>query len=178
MFQASNDYSVVDPDTGEEILHGHEPNVGFFTKMLRFTWFKRMPPFDMHITTPDGDPVLYITRGISLFLSNVDVLDENDEHIGGFNQKLFSVVNAFNVSGDEDKTLCSLHGKWAEWEFQLEKNGVTYATITRTWTGIDKQRFTSADDYILDISDEVPKDHPLRMLIVGAVFCIDMVLKV
>jgi hypothetical protein len=37
--------------------------------------------------------------------------------------------------------------------------------------------FTSADNYMLEINEVVPKDDPLRILILSAVICIDMVLK-
>ena len=37
--------------------------------------------------------------------------------------------------------------------------------------------FTSADNYMLKINDTVPEDDPLRILILAAVVCIDMVLK-
>jgi len=37
--------------------------------------------------------------------------------------------------------------------------------------------FTTADNYMLEINESVPKDDPLRTLILGAVICIDMVLK-
>ena len=37
--------------------------------------------------------------------------------------------------------------------------------------------FTSADNYILEIKDKVEKDSPLRLLILAAVLCIDMVIK-
>lgn len=56
-------------------------------------------------------------------------------------------------------------------------NGVQLARVTKKWTGFGKEFFTSADNYILQISDEVPADNPLRILIMGSVFCIDMVLK-
>ena len=37
--------------------------------------------------------------------------------------------------------------------------------------------FTSADNYMLEINKEVSKEDPLRILILAAVTCIDMVLK-
>ena len=40
-----------------------------------------------------------------------------------------------------------------------------------------KELFTSADNYILEISPQVPAGNPLRQLIMAAVMCIDMVLK-
>jgi hypothetical protein len=38
--------------------------VGFFTRILRFTDYKRMTPFDMRIKTPDGATVVRVTRGV------------------------------------------------------------------------------------------------------------------
>ena len=51
------------------------------------------------------------------------------------------------------------------------------ASVTKKWSGIGKEMFTSADNYILRISDEVAPDHSIRQLILGAVMCIDLVLK-
>ena len=37
--------------------------------------------------------------------------------------------------------------------------------------------FTSADNYMLEISNDVPQNDDVRKLILAAVMCIDMVLK-
>ena len=177
MFKASSNFDVFDPETGEEILHCREPHLGFFTKMLRFTDYKTMTPFDVHVTDPDGTPVLRVQRGISFFLSKVNVLDDEDERIGGFKQKMFSIGGAFNVLGADDQELCTLKGKWTGWEFKFEHSGQELAKVSKKWSGIGKEMFTSADNYILQISEDVPPENPLRLLIMGAIFCIDMVLK-
>jgi uncharacterized protein YxjI len=176
-FKAASNYDVFDPETGETILWCREPNLGPITKMLRFTDYKTATPFDVHVTTPAGEPVLRVHRGISLFLSNVSVFDEENERVGGFKQKLFSIGGAFRILGADDQPLCELKGKWTGWDFQFLHNGVQLARVTKKWTGLGKEFFTSADNYVLQISDDVPPDNPLRILIMGSVFCIDMVLK-
>ena len=40
-----------------------------------------------------------------------------------------------------------------------------------------KELFTSADNYVLEISESIPADNVARPLIIAAVMCIDMVLK-
>ncbi len=40
-----------------------------------------------------------------------------------------------------------------------------------------KELFTSADNYVLQIAPDVPADNPVRILIMAAVLCVDMVLK-
>ena len=177
MFKAANNFDIFDAQSGEEILHCREDNLGLLTKMLRFTDYKRMTPFHVAIRTPDGHPVVSVRRGISIFLSKVEVLDEDGIRIGGFRQKLFSIGGAFTVLNAHDEPLCHLKGKWTGWDFRFMAGDNELAHVTKKWAGIGRELFTSADNYVLEISDQVPPDHPVRQLILSAVMCIDMVLK-
>ena len=177
MFKAANNYDIHDPQTGDLIMECREERLGFLTKLFRFTDYKRMTPFDIQIRTPDGQQLIRITRGISIFLSTVSVLDENDQIIGGFKQKFFSLGGAFNVLDADDQPVCVLQGKWTGWDFKFMAGATEFAHITKEWGGIGKELFTSADNYALEISDTVPGDHVARQLILAAVMCIDMVLK-
>ncbi len=51
------------------------------------------------------------------------------------------------------------------------------AHVSKKWTGIGKEFFTSADNYVLEIDNSVPQDDVVRPLIMAAIMCIDMVLK-
>ncbi len=177
MFKAANNYDVLDPDTQEELMHCREPKLGFITKLARFTDWKRMTPFDVHITTPQGEPIVRVKRGFTLFLSKVKVFDENDQLIGMFKQKLFSIGGKFSVLDDQDKEVCVLKGKWTSWDFRFMAGEKELAHVSKKWGGMAKELFTSADNYVLTISPDVPVNHPVRQLIVAAVMCIDMVLK-
>lgn len=178
LFKAANNYDVYDPDTGEMILCCREDRLGWITKLLRFTDYKRMTPFDIEIRTPDGQPVVHVRRGISFILSRVDVLDgQTNERIGGFKQKFFSIGGAFHVLDAYDQPVCHLKGKWTGFEFRFLKGELELAKVTKKWMGIGKEMFTSADNYILEISENVPFDSQIRQLILAAVMCIDMVLK-
>jgi uncharacterized protein YxjI len=177
LLKAASNYDVLDPSTGQELLHCREERIGIFTKILRFTDYRRMTPFHVDVRTPGGEHVLSVRRGISIFLSNVRVLDEEDFDIGGFRQKLFSIGGAFEVLGAGGNALCTLKGKWTSWEFRFLAGNNELARVTKKWSGLGKELFTSADNYVLQISDDVPPDNPVRQLIMGAVLCIDKVLK-
>ena len=177
IFKAANNFDIYDPQTGEIILECREERLGMTTKLFRFTKYKRMTPFDIQIRTPDGRQIVRITRGVSLFLSNVKVLDEADQVIGGFRQKFFSIGGSFNVQDASDNTICQLQGKWTGWNFKFMAGETQLAHVTKKWAGIGKELFTSADNYVLEISESVPADSPARQMILAAVMCIDMVLK-
>ncbi len=177
MFKAANNYDIHDPQTGDILMECREERLGLITKLLRFTDYKRMTPFDIQIRTPDGNRIVRITRGISLFMSKVKVLDEHDRVVGGFKQKLFSIGGSFNILDANENPICLLKGKWTGWNFKFMDGETELAHVTKKWSGIGKELFTSADNYVLEISESVPADNAKRQLILAAVMCIDMVLK-
>ena len=177
LFKAANNFDIHDAQTGEIILECREDKLGALTKFLRFTDYKRMTPFRLEIRKPDGTVLISVTRGVSIFLSKVDVLDQSGIRIGGFQQKLFSIGGKFDVLDASDAPVCTLKGKWTGWNFRFERDGVELAQVAKKWAGIGKELFTSADNYVLSISESVHRDDPARPLILAAVMCIDMVLK-
>ncbi|MCZ8353739.1 MAG: phospholipid scramblase-related protein [Cyclobacteriaceae bacterium] len=178
VFKAANSFDIFDPESKQVVLEAREERLGFFTKMLRFTDYKRMTPFEIDIKTPQGEKILTVKRGVSIILSTVEVLDERDQLIGKFKQKFFSIGGKFEVLDASERSLCMLKGKWTSWDFKFVSNdNKEFAVVTKKWSGFGKELFTSADNYILQISEEVPANHPLRQLIMAAVMCIDLVLK-
>jgi len=177
VFKAANNYDVLDPQSGQVVLHCREDGLGFFTRLLRFTDYKRMTPFDIRIKTPDGATVVRVTRGVSFFVSNVKVMDEYDRVVGGFKQKFFSIGGRFAVLDAQDQPVCTLQGNWTGWDFKFVSGGTVLAQVNKKWAGLGKELFTSADNYMLTIADSVPPDDPRRLLLLAAVMSIDMVLK-
>ena len=177
MFKAANNYDIYNPQTQEMIMTCREDGLNFFTKMFRFTDYKRMTPFHVEIKTRTGEKVLSVRRGISLFLSTVEVYDGQDKLVGKFKQKFFSIGGKFKVLDANEKELCMLKGKWTSWDFKFVSGNEEFARINKKWAGIGKELFTTADNYMLQIDEKVPQDHPLRILILAAVMCIDMVIK-
>ena len=105
--------------------------------------------------------------------------NENDVLVGTFKQKFFSIGGRFDILNKENTVVCSLKGKWTSWEFKFINLNTNeeYAKVTKKWAGIGRELFTSADNYILEIDGKVSPTNPIRVLILAAVMCIDMVLK-
>ncbi|MBC8370232.1 MAG: RNAase [Planctomycetes bacterium] len=178
IFKAANNYDIYDPETGDIVFECREENMHWITKLLRFTDIKRMTPFDIVIQDTNGRQLIRITRGASVFVSKVKVFDANNNFIGGFNQKIFSIGGRFKVHDSKIHDICELKGKWTGWDFRFVDNqSRELAHVSKKWAGLGKEMFTSADNYMLEISDKIPADDVRRQLIMGAVMCIDMVLK-
>lgn len=176
-FKAANNYDILDPETQELLMTCREPNLGFLTKMFRFTDYKRMTPFSIELRDAQNNLVLEIKRGTTFWRSVVEVFDENGQVVGRFRQRMLSFGGKFDVQDANGTELCTLKGKWTGWDFKFVKDDMEFASVSKKWAGLAKEMFTSADNYVLQIEDTVPKDNPLRLMIIAAVMCIDMVLK-
>ena len=177
ILKAANNFDIHDPNTGQIIMECREPSLGMFTKLLRFTDYKSMTPFDVQIRTPDGAPVVRVKRGISFFLSQVEVTDADNRLIGIFKQKLFSIGGKFDLIDANERLICQLKGNLIGWDFKFLRDETELAHVSKKWSGLGKEFFTSADNYVLQIQPLVGDNFELRKLILAAVVCIDMVLK-
>jgi len=179
VMRAENNFDIYDPNDGSLLIICREEGLNFFTKLLRFTDSKTSTPFNLVLRNPnDGRQIVRVNRGWVLFLSKVTVHDENDNPIGFFQQKLFSIGGAFDLFDMSGQLACTLKGSWTGWEFRFASaDGQELAMVTKKWAGIGKELFTTADNYIISVSDHVRPNDPVRQLILAAVMCIDMVLK-
>lgn len=177
MFKAANNYDIYDPNTNQKIIECREPNLGIFTKIFRFTDYKRMTPFNVEVRTPEGQNILSVKRGFSIFDSRVEVFDETDKLVGTFKRKHFSFGGKFDVLDVQGNTICTLQGKWTSWDFRFMQGEKELANVSKKWSGLGKELFTSADNYMLTIDGSVASNDTSRVLIMAAVLCIDMVLK-
>jgi uncharacterized protein YxjI len=177
LFKAASNYDIFDPQTKQQVLSCREPKLGLLTKLFRFTEYKRMTPFDVEVRDAAGQLALRVSRGISFFLSSVEVRDGKGKVLGCFDQKFFSIGGAFDVKDARGQVVCKLKGKWSGWDFRFERQGQELAKVTKKWSGLGKELLTSADNYVLEISPSLAANDPARPLILAAVLCIDLVLK-
>jgi uncharacterized protein YxjI len=65
---------------------------------------------------------------------------------------------------------------WRAWNFNIaDAQGNEIARVTKTWEGIAKTMFTTADNYVVNIHRQLPE--PMRSLVVASALCIDTALK-
>ena len=65
---------------------------------------------------------------------------------------------------------------WRAWNFSIEDHaGTEVARITKTWEGLGKTLFTTADNFVVQIHR--PLEEPLRTLVVASSLAVDTALK-
>jgi uncharacterized protein YxjI len=71
----------------------------------------------------------------------------------------------------------SINGEnWRAWNFNIRDHTDTeVARITKTWEGLAKTMFTTADNYVVQIHRAL--EDPLRLLVIASALCVDTALK-
>jgi hypothetical protein len=65
---------------------------------------------------------------------------------------------------------------WRAWNFRIDDHtGTEIARITKTWEGVAKAMFTTADNYVVHLHRRL--DDPLRSLVVASAVSVDTALK-
>lgn len=104
--------------------------------------------------------------------------------LNGWTNRLNSAVEGLDKIGHArfrleagDQEIGSIHAEnLRSWDFHVQDTtGGEIARITKTWAGWAKERFTKADNYVVEIHR--PLEEPLRSLVIAAALAVDIALK-
>jgi uncharacterized protein YxjI len=176
-FKAANAYELFD-ETGQRIGEVKEEVPGVLRKLLKFTDFKTMLPFEVHFYDENNQVFLTLWRKFSFMRSNVFVRDPDGRTLGQFKQKLLSLGGKFQILDPDGQPMGEVLGSWTGWDFKVtDRDQRPVGQITKKWAGIGRELFTSADNYVISIDPQAAPAPDLRKLVFAAGICIDMVLK-
>jgi uncharacterized protein YxjI len=176
----SDTFDILDPETQEQIGIAKEKISGLM-KLLRLVAKKQMLPTKVFIyegsDPQDESKLLFsIQRGFTLFRSKVEVLNADGTLVGWFKSKVWSLGGAFRVFDVQGQEVALVKGDWKGWNFRfLDATENELGTITKKWSGLGKELFTSADNYIIALNGE--PEPALATLLLAAGLAIDTVYK-
>lgn len=171
-------YDILDPVTSQPIGVAKEEPPGW-AKWLRLAVKKHMLPTTVHIYEAEGHPpVLSIRRGFTFLQSKVQVVSGDGRSLGYFKSKLFSVGGGFYVFDHADQQVAQVKGNWKGRNFKfLDRQGREIGTVAQKWAGLAKELFTSADNYVIALSDVKGAGPDAGALLLAAGLAIDIVFK-
>jgi uncharacterized protein YxjI len=176
IIELANQYGVFDGD-GNQIGAVNQVGQSTLKKALRLlTSVDQFLTHRMEITDRSGAVVLRLTRPAKIFKSTVVVEDANGREVGRVVQEnMIGKINFGLESGGQ--RLGSIKAEnWRAWNFRIEDaTGTEVARITKTWEGLAKTMFTTADNYVVQIHRRLAQ--PLLSLVVAAALSIDTALK-
>lgn len=179
VLSSTQTYEILDADTGQLVGTAQETN-GFFVRGLRWFMSKQLLPTRAEVREkPDDSLVFTIRRGVYLFKSTVKVYDAQDELVGFFRSKVFTISGGFHVYDKDGKHFAEVKGRLLgfDYRFVTPDGKLELGRVSKKWGGIAKELFTSADSYLLEVNPELADQPMAKMLIVAAALAVDLIYK-
>ena len=171
-------FDIYDPVTGAQVGIARE-KVSIAMKLLRLLVNKRLLPTRVEVRERDDAPVLMtLRRGIALLHARVTVRDAADMEVGLLKSKFFSIGGGFHILDAQEQPIAEVKGDWKGWNFRfLAPDGSELGKVTKKWAGLGKELLTSADNYIIALTDGRQLPRNAAMLLLAAGLAIDTVYK-
>ncbi|MFF2550159.1 phospholipid scramblase-related protein [Nocardia sp. NPDC058058] len=176
LIEMANEYAVFDQQ-GRQIGAVVEVGQSALKKAVRFmSSYDQFMTHKLEIRDGQGQTVLRVTRPAKVFKSRFVIEHGNGAPIGEIIQEnMIGKINfSFVVNGQQIGGIRAEN--WRAWNFMIhDHTGQEVARITKTWEGLLKNMFTTADNYVVQIHRQLPQ--PLLSMVVASGLAIDTALK-
>ncbi|MEU8472047.1 phospholipid scramblase-related protein [Streptomyces sp. NPDC029006] len=176
LIELTNEYTVMDQN-GHRLGSVTQVGQGVLKKILRFvSSLDQFMTHKLEIRDAYGQPQLLLTRPAKIFKSRVIVTRPDGSPVGEIVQKnMIGKIN-FAMTADGRQIGAIKAENWRAWNFAIVDHADNeVARITKTWEGLAKTLFTTADNYVLQIHYQLPE--PLLSLVVATALTVDTALK-
>ena len=176
ILELNQQYSVFDQN-GDRIAFVNQVGQSAAKKVLRLvSSLDQFMTHKLEVTDNTGNVLLRLTRPRKVFKSTVVVADGQDREIGRIVQENMVGKIRFGLESGGQRLGGIFGENWRAWNFRIEDAaGTEVARITKTFEGVAKTLFTTADHYVVQIHTRQPE--PLNSLIVAAALSVDTALK-
>jgi uncharacterized protein YxjI len=176
LIEVNNEYAIYDQHA-RQLAAVREVGQSALKKAARvLTSYDQFFTHQLQIVDMSGTVLLGLTRPAKLVKSRIIVTDPGGNEVGQIvQQNAIGRIRFGLESGGRAYGL--IQGEnWRAWNFAiLDHTGAEVARVTKTWEGLAKTMFTTADNYVVQIHR--PLEDPLRLLVVASALSIDTALK-
>jgi uncharacterized protein YxjI len=172
------DYAIRDLE-GNAIGRIRQEGQSKLKKFARFvTSVDQFLTHTLAVYDASGSKVVELTRPAKIFKSTVVVNDGTGNEVGKIVQLNMIGKIHFGLQDAKGTELGAIKAEnWRAWNFSIQDpTGTEVARITKTWEGLAKTLFTTADDYLLEVSASQLAPE-LRQLILASAAGVDLALK-
>jgi uncharacterized protein YxjI len=176
LIEVNNEYAIFD-QAGRQIGAVRQVGQSTVKKILRVvSSLDQFMTHKLQIVDMAGRPLLALTRPAKVIKSRIVVEDGQGQEVGQIVQENMVGKINFGLHAGGQKVGAIRAENWRAWNFSVTDSGGTeVARITKTWEGLAKTVFTTADNFVVQIHR--PLEEPLRSLVVASALGVDTALK-
>jgi uncharacterized protein YxjI len=176
LIEINNEYAIFNQH-GQQIGAVRQVGQSLAKKAVRFMGnYDNLMTHKLQLVDGHGNVVLALTKPRALIKPKVIVQDAAGIEIGEIAVQLRLGKAKFNLEAGGRLWGTINAENFRAWNFNIQDHtGAEIARVTKTWEGLAKAMFTTADNYVVQIHR--PLEEPLRSLVVASSLTIDLILK-
>jgi uncharacterized protein YxjI len=176
LIELTNEYAVRDSE-GTQIGSVVEIGQSKLKKAVRLLGsYDQFFTHKLEVRDASGQPQLLIIRPAKIVKSTVVVQRPDGTEVGRLRQENAFGKIRFALEADGQKVGSLNAENWRAWNFSLkDAEDVEVARVNKTWEGLARTVFTTADNYVVQIHRQLTE--PLLSLVVASALAIDTALK-
>ncbi len=176
LIEVNNEYAIYNRD-GTQIGAVRQVGQSTLKKVARMvSSLDQFMTHHLQVVDMSNNVFLTLTRPAKFAKSRVLVGDGAGNEIGEIKQQnmIGKIKFGLFVNGEHIGSINAEN--WRAWNFNIQdETGAEVARITKTFEGVLKTAFTTADNYVVQINR--PLQDPLRQLVVASALSVDTALK-
>jgi uncharacterized protein YxjI len=177
LIELVNEFKIFDEE-GTEIGVFRQEGQSTLKKVARFV--SSLDQFMTHtigVYDAGGTKVMQLVRPRKIMKSSVEVSDGIGSPVGTIRQQNVFGKIRFGLHDPTGQKIGEIQAEnWRAWNFAIvDVAGTEVGRITKTWEGLAKTMFTTADNYVLEVSPALR--GPLRQLAFASAVGVDTALK-
>ncbi|HKH06586.1 MAG TPA: phospholipid scramblase-related protein [Acidimicrobiales bacterium] len=176
LIEVNNEYAIYDQH-GRQIGAVRQVGQSALKKVVRMLGsYDQFMTHKLQVVDAYGNVLMALTRPAKVLKSRVIVQDGMGNEVGLIAQQNAIGKIRFSLESGGQQWGSINAENWRAWNFNVQDHtGAEVARITKTWEGLAKTMFTTADNYVVQIHR--PLQDPLRTLVVAAALGVDTALK-
>lgn len=177
LIELTDEYRVRDEE-GNDIGYIREEGQSNLKKAARlFTDLDQFFTHRLAMYDKDGTKVVELLRPRKVWKSRVEITDGEGRPVGVLVQQNVFGKKRFGLESAAGEQLGQINAEnWRAWDFAIEdQTGQEIGRITKKWAGLLREGFTTADNYVLQITGQVSDD--LRLMMLASAAGVDLALK-
>ena len=176
LIEINNEYAISDQN-GQQIGAVREIGQSTAKKVLRvLTNVDQFLTHKYQVVDAQGTVQLQLTRPAKVMKSKILVQDGQGAEIGQILQENMIGKIRFGLVANGQPVGAINAENWRAWNFAIvDHNDEEIARITKTFAGLARAMFTTADNYVVQIHR--PLEGALQLLVVAAAVSVDTALK-
>lgn len=167
-FETENRYSIR-TSQGDALLYAYEES-GFLSR----NFLRTHRPLSLQVVDGQRQPVLKAERGFFWFFSHLHVSNDQGRRLGSLQRRFAFLGRRFDLLNASGSPLAEVKGPlFRPNTFFVNRQGREVARITKQWSGVLREGFTSADTFQVRFT-EAFREPEFVLLVLATAFAIDL----